>query len=108
MMGLTYGNRFLILNNINFGNYFKIWILHLFTKCLQAQLKLILENERGISSLYLGLKPHCIQSSRVLVPTGTSKSMSRRYRIHAITRVMAYVADAATLWRCLQQCVLTG
>jgi hypothetical protein len=44
------------------------------------------------------LKPHCIQSSRVLVPTGTSKSTLRRHGIQA----------AVTLWRCLQQCVLTG
>jgi hypothetical protein len=37
------------------------------------------------------LKPHCIQSSRVLVPAGTSKSTSRRHGIQAVTRVMAYV-----------------
>jgi hypothetical protein len=47
------------------------------------------------------LKPHCIQSSRVLVPASTSKSTLRRHG-------MAYVTDAVTLWRCLQQCVLTG
>jgi hypothetical protein len=43
------------------------------------------------------LKPHCIQSSRVLVPAGTIKSTSRRHSIQAVTRVMAYVADAVTL-----------
>jgi hypothetical protein len=43
------------------------------------------------------LKPHCIQSSRVLVPTGTSKSMLPRHGIQAVTKVMAYVADAVTL-----------
>jgi hypothetical protein len=43
------------------------------------------------------LKPHCIQSSRVLVPAGTSKSTLRRHCIQAVTRVMAYVADAVTL-----------
>jgi hypothetical protein len=44
------------------------------------------------------LKPHCIQSSQVLVPVGTSKSTSRRHGIQAGTRVMAYVAnDAVTL-----------
>jgi hypothetical protein len=39
------------------------------------------------------------QSSRVLVvvPAGTSKSTSRRHGIQAVTRVMAYVADAVTL-----------
>jgi hypothetical protein len=47
------------------------------------------------SCLYL--KPHCIQSSRVLVPAGTSKSTSRRHSIQAVTKVMAYVADAVTL-----------
>jgi hypothetical protein len=52
------------------------------------------------------LKPHCIQSSWVLLPTGTSKSTSRG--IKAVTRVMAYVADAVTLWRGLQQCVLAA
>jgi hypothetical protein len=63
---------------------------------------------------YLGvaLKPHCIQSSRVLVPAGTSKSTSRHHGIQAVTRVMhalvAYVADAVTLWCCLQQCVHGG
>jgi hypothetical protein len=39
------------------------------------------------------LKPHCIQSSRVLVPASTSKSTSRRYGI----QVMAYVTNAVTL-----------
>jgi hypothetical protein len=43
------------------------------------------------------LKPHCIQSSRVLVPAGTSKSTSRRHSIQAVTRVMAYVIDAVIL-----------
>jgi hypothetical protein len=33
----------------------------------------------------------------VLVPAGTSKSTSRRHGIQAVTRVMAYVADAVTL-----------
>jgi hypothetical protein len=46
------------------------------------------------------LKPRCIQSSRVIVPAGTSKSTSRRHGIQAVTRVMAYVADAVTQWRC--------
>jgi cobyric acid synthase len=32
------------------------------------------------------LKPHCIQSSQVLVPAGTSKSTSRRHGIQAVTR----------------------
>jgi hypothetical protein len=40
------------------------------------------------------LKPHCIQSSRVLVPAGTSKSTLRHHGIQAVTSVMAYVADA--------------
>jgi hypothetical protein len=48
------------------------------------------------------LKPHCIQSSRVIVPAGTSKSTPRCHGIQAVTRVMAYVADAVTLWRRLQ------
>jgi hypothetical protein len=39
------------------------------------------------------LKPHCIQSSRVLVPAGTSKSTLRRHGI----QTMAYVADAVML-----------
>jgi hypothetical protein len=43
------------------------------------------------------LKPHYIQSSRVLVPAGTSKSTLRRHGIQAVTRVMVYVADAVTL-----------
>jgi hypothetical protein len=43
------------------------------------------------------LKPHCIESSRVLVPAGTSKSMLRRHGIQAVTRVMAYVTNAVTL-----------
>jgi hypothetical protein len=44
------------------------------------------------------LKPHCIQSSRVLVPrAGTSKSTLRRHGIQVVTRVLAYVADAVTL-----------
>jgi hypothetical protein len=43
------------------------------------------------------LKPHCIQSSRVLVPAITSKSTLRRHGIQAVTRVMAYVANAVTL-----------
>jgi hypothetical protein len=34
--------------------------------------------------------------------------MLRHHGIQTVTRVMAYVADAVTLWRCLQQCVLTG
>jgi hypothetical protein len=32
------------------------------------------------------LTPHCIQSSRVLVPAGTSKSMLSRHGIQAVTR----------------------
>jgi hypothetical protein len=52
------------------------------------------------------LKPHCIQSSRVLVPAGTSKSTLRRHSIQARTRVMAYVADAPTLRH--QQCILAA
>jgi hypothetical protein len=43
------------------------------------------------------LKPHCIQSSRVLVPAGTRKPTLRRHGIQAITRDMVYVADAVTL-----------
>jgi hypothetical protein len=35
-----------------------------------------------------GLKPHCIQSSRVLVPAGTSKSTLHRHGIQALARVM--------------------
>jgi hypothetical protein len=33
---------------------------------------------------YTYLKPHCIQSSRVLVPAGTSKSMLRHHGIHGV------------------------
>jgi hypothetical protein len=47
--------------------------------------------------IHVQLKPHCIQSSRVLVPAGTSKSMLHRHGIQAITRVMAYVTNAVTL-----------
>jgi hypothetical protein len=54
------------------------------------------------------LKPHCIQSSQVLVPAGTSKSTLRRHGIQAVTRVTACIANAVTLWRCLQQCVLAA
>jgi hypothetical protein len=43
------------------------------------------------------LKPHCIQSSRVLVPAGTSKSTSRCHGIQAETSVIAYVANSVTL-----------
>jgi hypothetical protein len=57
-------------------------------------------------SAFHSLKPHCIQSSWVLVPAGTSKSTLRRHSIQAVT--MAYVADAVTLWHCLQQCVLAA
>jgi hypothetical protein len=46
---------------------------------------------------FILLKPHCIQSSRVLVPAGTSKSMLCHHGIQAVTRVMAYVAHAVTL-----------
>jgi hypothetical protein len=42
------------------------------------------------------------------VPAGTSRSTSRCYGIPAVTRVMAYVANAVTLWRCRQQCVLAA
>jgi hypothetical protein len=56
-------------------------------------LKVYIENICVLSGI---LKPHCIQSSRVLVPAGT-KSMSCRHGIQAVTRVMAYVADAVTL-----------
>jgi hypothetical protein len=42
------------------------------------------------------LEPHCIQSSRVLVPA-TPAGTSNRHIIQAVTRVMAYVADAVTL-----------
>jgi hypothetical protein len=45
----------------------------------------------------MNLKPHCIQSSRVLVPAGTSKSTLHRHGIQAVTRVMAYVTNAVTL-----------
>jgi hypothetical protein len=34
--------------------------------------------------------------------------MLRRHGIQAVTRVMVYVANAVTLWRCLQQCVLAA
>jgi hypothetical protein len=34
----------------------------------------------------------------MLVPTGTSKSMLRRHGIQAVTRVMAYVADAVIVF----------
>jgi hypothetical protein len=54
------------------------------------------------------LKPHCIQFRWVLVPAGTSKSTLCRHSIQVVTRVMAYVANAVTLWRCLQQCVLAA
>jgi hypothetical protein len=54
------------------------------------------------------LKPHFIQSSRVLVPAGTSKLTLRRHGIQTVTRVMVYVADAVTLQRCLQQCILAA
>jgi hypothetical protein len=33
----------------------------------------------------------------LLVPAGTNKSMLRRHGIQAVTRVMAYVANAVTL-----------
>jgi hypothetical protein len=46
----------------------------------------------------VSLKPHCIQSSRVLVPAGTSKSTLRRQGIQAVTRVMAYTL--LMQWRC--------
>jgi hypothetical protein len=36
------------------------------------------------------------------------KSMLRHHGIQAVTRVMAYVANAVTLGRCLQQCVLAA
>jgi hypothetical protein len=65
-------------------------------------------NVDGSRSSYCYLKPHCIQSSRVVVPAGTSKSTLRRHGIQAVTRVMAYIANAVTLWRCLQQCVLAA
>jgi hypothetical protein len=62
----------------------------------------------GSINVFFHLKPHCIQSSRVLVLAGTSKSMLRRHVFQAITRVMAYVNNAVTLWRFLQQCVLAA
>jgi alkylhydroperoxidase/carboxymuconolactone decarboxylase family protein YurZ len=37
------------------------------------------------------------KASRVFVPAGTSKSMLRRHGIQAVTRVMAYIANAVTL-----------
>jgi hypothetical protein len=40
------------------------------------------------------LKPHGIQFRWVLVPAGTSKSTLRRRGIQAVTRVMAYIANA--------------
>jgi hypothetical protein len=52
------------------------------------------------------LKPHCIQFSQVLVPAGTSRYVVNHFRPgQTVTRVMAYVANAVTLWRWLQQCV---
>jgi hypothetical protein len=72
---------------------------------LLGELYHFLEFSQNNFSLYKGLKPHCIQSSRVLVPAGTSKS---RHGIQAVTSVMAYVADAVTLWCCLQQCALAA
>jgi hypothetical protein len=56
----------------------------------------IVEDNVTASIIQCGFK-HCIQSSRVLVPAGTSKSTLRRHGIQAVTRVMAYVADAVTL-----------
>jgi hypothetical protein len=53
--------------------------------------------DRKLCQTATHLKPHCIQSSRVLVPAGTSKSMLRRHGIQAVTRVMAYIANAVTL-----------
>jgi hypothetical protein len=44
-----------------------------------------------VVSVVVPLMSHCVQSSRVLVPAGTSKSMLRRHGIQAVTRVMAYV-----------------
>jgi hypothetical protein len=42
------------------------------------------------------------------IQASACKSTLRRHGIQAITRVMAYVADATMLWRCLQQCVLAA
>jgi hypothetical protein len=41
----------------------------------------------------LMLKPHCIQSSRVLVPAGTSKSTLRRHGIQVSIK-------DARIWQC--------
>jgi hypothetical protein len=73
--------------------------------CYRLRFDKILPKQVGYFGIMINLKPHCIQSSRVVVPAGTSKSTSRRHGIQVVTRVMAYVADAVTLWRCLQQCV---
>jgi hypothetical protein len=35
------------------------------------------------NAMKMHLKPHCIQSSQVLVPAGTSKSTLRRHGIQA-------------------------
>jgi hypothetical protein len=52
---------------------------------------------------------YSIQFSRVLVPAGTSNTMLRHHSIHRPSPgVMAYVANAVTLRRCLQQCVLAA
>jgi hypothetical protein len=56
-----------------------------------------LANIKGKIMKMFTLKPHCIQSSRVLVPAGTSNSTLRRHGIQAETIVMAYVTNAVTL-----------
>jgi hypothetical protein len=53
------------------------------------------------------LKPHCIQFSPVLVPAVTCRSR-RQHFCPGIPVIMAYVANAVTLWRWLQQCVLAA
>jgi hypothetical protein len=69
---------------------------HVLMWCVMTEFMLTVDLHRlRVSVIYL--KPHCIQSSQVLVPAVTSKSTLRRHGIQAVTRVMAYVADAVTL-----------
>jgi hypothetical protein len=55
-----------------------------------------IKNHYTLHGMYT-LKPHCIQSSRVLMPAGTSKSRLHRHSIQAVTGVMAYFVNALTL-----------
>jgi hypothetical protein len=79
--------RALLLNDIlQYGK--KYTIMYKNMTMVVAQAKILYAS----ILLFHQLKPHCIQSSRMLVPAGTSKSTSRRHGIQAVTRVMAYVA----------------